>query len=102
LPPRVWWREREGDPPSMVAGAVDAGELERQELAAYAAFDKIDEDGNGYIMVDELHGLVESLGLPIAPEEQDEALEALDGDGDGVLDREEWKKWWVQRWQASA
>lgn len=157
-------------------------------------------------MVDELHGLAESLGLPIAPEEQDEALEAvrlicavsnlsrptknstahdlslsttgrllqiqqyvlvddapfrssldcmgrvagtvddapirsslhcmgrfpstaadpfdncwfccvlciccgntahnqkqqLDGDNDGVLDREEWKKWWVQRWQASA
>lgn len=25
----------------------------------------------------------------------------LDGDGSGVLDREEWTKWWVQRWKAN-
>lgn len=38
---------------------------------------QIDEDGNGYIMIGELHALADSLGLPIAPEEQDEALEAV-------------------------
>ena len=38
---------------------------------------QIDEDGNGYILSGELHGLAASLGLPIAPEEQDEALEEV-------------------------
>lgn len=28
-------------------------------------------------------------------------LYQLDGDGDGVLGREEWTKWWVQRWKAN-
>lgn len=36
-----------------------------------------DEDENGYIMIDELHVLADSLGLPIAPEERDEALEVV-------------------------
>lgn len=34
--------------------------------------------------------------------QQQQQQQQLDGDGDGVLDREEWQKWWVQRWQASA
>lgn len=41
---------------------------------------QIDEDGNGYIMVGELHGLAASLGLPIASEEQDAALEEVSYD----------------------
>eukprot|EP00752_Nemacystus_decipiens_P005688 g5148.t1 len=85
----------------MVAGSRDVAELEAQELLAKKAFDKVDEDGNGYILIGELHGLAASLGLPIAPEEQDEALEELDRDNDGVFDREKWAKWWVHRWNAS-
>lgn len=42
-----------------------------------SALQQIDEDGNGYIMIGELHGLAKSLGLAVAPEEQDEALEAV-------------------------
>eukprot|EP00903_Cladosiphon_okamuranus_P009997 g9482.t1 len=77
------------------------GELERQELVAKNAFDEMDEDGNGYILISELHGLAASLGLPITPEEQDETLEALDQDNDGVFDREKWTKWWAQRWETN-
>lgn len=45
---------------------------------------QIDEDDHGYIMIDEVHGLADSLGLPIAPEERDETLEVVSSKNDSI------------------
>jgi len=59
------------------------------------AFQKFDADGSGAIDKQELQKLSELLGHKIAEgDELDNALKSLDLNGDGVIDFEEFSRWY--------
>ena len=52
-------------------------------------FDRYDRDRDGSISPDEFHGLLQSLGYYLSPEEMDWALKIIDKDGSGHIDFKE-------------
>jgi hypothetical protein len=63
-------------------------------------FKKYDKDGSGAIDKDELDGLCKDLGVPLDEEQLKSALEDLDINKDGVVDLNEFCKWWFSGFQA--
>ena len=59
-----------------------------------AKFAKYDTDGSGAIDKEELGKLSEELGRKLTEEELTEALKDLDINKDGVIDVEEFARWW--------
>lgn len=59
------------------------------------AFNKFDEDGSGAIDVGELHSLLTSLGQNIEPETVRKYMGDLDVNGDGTIDYEEFRDWFL-------
>lgn len=55
------------------------------EADVRAFFDQFDSDGSGNINPDEFRQLCEQLRPGMGEEEMDQALEALDADGDGEI-----------------
>nr|XP_022332304.1 neo-calmodulin-like [Crassostrea virginica] len=53
------------------------------------AFKLFDTDNNGFITVAELRNILTDTGEKIRPEEADELIKAIDKDGDGKIDYEE-------------
>ena len=90
--------------------AVHRGKLARKQIAkakwseeearkARLAFWKFDTDQSGKLEVNELHGILSSLGLEV-PEENFEAyateiMAEFDTDNDGTLDYKEFEKFWL-------
>lgn len=58
------------------------------------AFNKFDKDGSGAIDKSELAGLMSSLGTEIGQQEIDLAMKDLDLNKDGVIDLQEFKRWY--------
>ena len=58
------------------------------------AFQKYDKDGNGTIDRDELAALSLDLGSPLTEEELDIAYHSLDINKDGVIDFDEFSRWY--------
>ena len=69
----------------------------QQEAIARNTFKKFDKDGGGSLDVDELRGLIDSLGAKFTDKEMKEAMKELDGDGSGSIDEAEFISWWVNR-----
>lgn len=64
------------------------------EREVVASFEKFDKDGNGYIDLQELGQLQADLGQPLEPEKLEAAMKELDLNGDGVIDKEEFSRWY--------
>lgn len=56
-------------------------------------FSKFDKDGNGTIDLQELGLLAKELGQPLDDEQLQAAMADLDLNGDGVIDKEEFSRW---------
>ena len=65
--------------------------FEKQVLPAYNKFDK---DGNGTLDLEELGQLSTLLGQPLNEEQLENAMKDLDLNGDGVIDKEEFSRWY--------
>lgn len=61
------------------------------------AFRVFDRDGNGFISRDELRQVMNSLGMKLTPEEEDEMICEADMNGDGEIDYDEFKKMMMGR-----
>ncbi|CAM9631744.1 unnamed protein product [Phaeothamnion confervicola] len=84
----TWWVERaRGNPNS----------AKQQEVVAANAFALTDKDCSGFVDVAELANLCDDLGLPLEGDEVEEAMRALDRDGNSRLDKTEFVRWWVDR-----
>jgi hypothetical protein len=53
-----------------------------------------DEDDSGAIDAKELQKLCKDLGVEVSDDQLEEALRDLDMNGDGVVDFDEFKRWW--------
>ena len=58
------------------------------------AFEKFDKAGNNRIDLHELGLLLAQLGQPLTKEQLDAAMKDLDLNGDGVIDKEEFARWY--------
>lgn len=75
-----------------MAPRLDPEMLEEiQEIFAH-----FDRDGNGTIDASELGALLEALGAEMSPEELAVGLEAIDGDGNGTVEFDEFLAWWAE------
>jgi len=60
-------------------------------------FRHFDKDNSGAIDVKELNALMEALGADIEQAELDIAITALDADGNGKIELDEFRAWWNDR-----
>jgi len=68
----------------------------RERVAkAWQEFQRVDEDNNGHVDVAELRTLAAALGTPLTEPELAEARVALDTDGNGKVDFEEFVAFWL-------
>ena len=58
------------------------------------AFNKFDKDGSGSIDKDELADLSKELGAELTEDQLTNALKDLDLNGDGVIDIDEFSRWY--------
>jgi Ca2+-binding EF-hand superfamily protein len=58
-------------------------------------FDKVDNNGDGWIVVGEFVSLLQGLDPELSRDECLLAFEATDGDGDGSISFEEFMDWWM-------
>lgn len=63
------------------------------EKTVVPSFDKFDKDGNGTIDLQELGQLSAQLGQPLDDEQLEAAMKDLDLNGDGVIDKDEFSRW---------
>lgn len=69
----------------------------QQEAIARNTFKKFDKDGSGYLDLEELRALIDSLGAKFTDKEMADALKELDSDGSGQIEESEFISWWVNR-----
>ena len=70
-------------------------EQENEQRRVRALFDDIDEDGGGTLDREEVGQLLGRLSdVPVAEDDLSSAMQALDADGDGSVDFEEFLHWW--------
>jgi Ca2+-binding EF-hand superfamily protein len=71
----------------------DLNTVELAELRQ--AFDKIDSNGDGWIVDSEFAALLRALDQDMSEDECLLAFEATDSDGDGSISFEEFIEWWT-------
>jgi Ca2+-binding EF-hand superfamily protein len=68
----------------------------RERVAkVWQEFNRVDEDNNGHVDIAELRTLAAALGTPLTEPELAEARVALDTDGNGKVDFEEFIAFWL-------
>lgn len=77
----------------------DLSDLNDKKNEVYTSFvepsyNKFDKDGNGTIDLQELGMLAKELGQPLNEEQLQEAMTDLDLNGDGVIDKKEFSRWY--------
>uniref|UniRef100_A0A383V370 EF-hand domain-containing protein n=1 Tax=Tetradesmus obliquus TaxID=3088 RepID=A0A383V370_TETOB len=55
-----------------------------------AVFSAADEDGDGFLCIEEMAAVLQQLGRPISPQEVADIMAAADGDGNALIDFNEW------------
>ena len=68
-----------------------------QEVAVERAFARYDTDGNKCIDRTELASLCQQLGAPLTEGELGEAIQELDTDHSGMIEKGEFLTWWLDR-----
>ena len=68
-----------------------------QEVAVERAFARYDTDGNKCIDRTELASLCQQLGAPLTEVELGEAIQELDTDHSGMIEKGEFLTWWLDR-----
>lgn len=86
------FREQEGDA-STDGAAARAGE----QITIENAFAEYDKDKSGFIDASELRGLLQSLGAKLSGKELKQALRIVDEDGSGMIELDEFKRWWENK-----
>lgn len=56
-------------------------------------FEEFDQDGNGYVDIDEFQNLAFALGLTLNAQQCTAVIARIDKDGDGLVDLSEFKSW---------
>jgi len=94
--PLVITGDVEKDAPSMIEALDAMKEAYNQKIDTDVkpAFQKFDADGSGAIDKKELQTLSETLGFPLTDEQTDVALKDLDLNKDGVIDFNEFQRWY--------
>ena len=80
----------------LAAKPSDKSSQSEKELAIERLFNEIDRDNSGTLDRDEIGALAEKLGKQMSDEELDEAMAAMDLDGEGDIDLEEFQAWFSQ------
>lgn len=60
-------------------------------------FDRCDRDGNGQIDEAEFGQMLDALGLGYSPAQVRAAFESIDVNRSGLIDYEEFTRWWTHR-----
>jgi len=60
------------------------------------SYDKVDSDGDGWIVQKEFTRLLQELDTDLSEDECALAFESTDEDGDGSISFEEFMKWWTE------
>ncbi len=72
--------------------------LSEDDLAElHEIFDHFDKNKNGKIESNELAELLDALGADMSESEVATGLRALDEDGNGTIEFEEFSAWWADR-----
>jgi NACalpha-BTF3-like transcription factor len=61
----------------------------------HSLFDSIDEDGSGTLEREEIASLAEEMDTPLTERELDVAMMAMDADGSGEVDFDEFSEWYA-------
>ena len=61
-----------------------------------ARFDRSDHDGNGKIDEKEFGEMLDGLGLGYSPAQVHAAFVAIDANESGLIDYDEFARWWTQ------
>lgn len=80
-----------------------AGRERREEITRYndkrrdvrEIFDEVDTDGSGEVDASEVGQLIHNLGINMKPSELQDAMAAMDKDGSGTVEFEEFYHWWM-------
>ena len=78
--------------PSLLANAV---ETTTDERVLRQVFDSLDLDGNGTLEGSEILAMSTRLGQDMSDAQCDEAMQAMDADGNGAVTFEEFKDYWL-------
>jgi hypothetical protein len=81
--------------PELSYADLDPAQMDKAMLEITEAFQKIDDDGSGFIDSSELSKLCEGLGHPLTAREVTQALTEMDDDGSGHIDFNEFVRWWT-------
>ena len=57
-------------------------------------FERADSDESGMLEREEVRAVVTEMGMPLTDPELTDAMDAMDGDGSGEVDFEEFVAWW--------
>ena len=60
-------------------------------------FRQVDKDGNGCIDLIEFRELLGALGMDLEPAEAERRFDAIDEDENGLIEAEEFTRWWTER-----
>jgi Ca2+-binding EF-hand superfamily protein len=83
-----WWLSRISSSPNPV---------KQQEAIAKKAFSKFDTDKSGYLDVNEMTDLLDSLGAELSDAEVRDAIAYIDSDNSGQIECQEFVNWWTNR-----
>eukprot|EP01043_Picozoa_sp_COSAG02_P063294 COSAG02_NODE_8932_length_2395_cov_1.323171_2_plen_134_part_00 len=88
-------------PPVEIKDAGDGSEGPESPSAVALrrqVFNMLDIDGTGVLQRDQVHRLVQEIdGTELSDEDLDAAMAAMDDDGNGTVDFQEFSDWWIKR-----
>jgi solute carrier family 25 phosphate transporter 23/24/25/41 len=83
-------------------GVIDYDEfkiyVEEREKELWAMFEEIDRSGDGRLQPEELEHALQRAGIRVTKDDFWQFMEAMDSDGNGVIDFQEWRDFLLVRY----